>query len=480
MKNNKTLLYLTIGIFFSVVLSTFFSCEVQEDFSYKKSNSNTPLTINAWEFIQQNDSLALLEEAITLTGIQSFYEATEKKTFIAPTNEAFKNYLANNSYQDLSEVPVPILRNALKYHIVNAVVSFDDPNISERNNPLPYTSENGQTVFLSRTSGYTGLINEGTNKQWTIITSNIKPTNGVVHILDDIIFFSARLTPASPDPDIVRDTIYPIADSYVNGGGSSGRNYGSEDRIKVKSASNKDYLRKGFLMFNLKDFTKEGVIVEMNLELNVKFTAAKGIDFDILAVQDTTWTESGITFDNAPFPTTDPIASITTSKISAFQFDILDYYKALTHNGKVAFMLDQENLKDETDEFWTKENTGGNLPSMLIARFATGNTTLVIERNTGFTVNSGEAYALNSNVLEVSGATAADISFTIQQAPQNGWFIRGASVLQAGESFTQEDVDVMNVVYINNGNGTDDKITVTTKDKAGASLPAFDINITVQ
>ena len=233
-------------------------------------------------------------------------------------------------------------------------------------------------------------------------------------------------------------------------------------------------------MFNLKDFTKEGVIVEMNLELNVKFTAAKGIDFDILAVQDTTWTESGITFDNAPFPTTDPIASITTSKVSAFQFDILDYYKALTHNGKVAFMLDQENLKDETDEFWTKENTGGNLPSMLIARFATGNTTLVIERNTGFTVNSGEAYALNSNVLEVSGATAADISFTIQQAPQNGWFIRGASVLQAGESFTQEDVDVMNVVYINNGNGTDDKITVTTKDKAGASLPAFDINITVQ
>ncbi len=89
MKNNKTLLYLTIGIFFSVVLSTFFSCEVQEDFSYKKSDSSS-LTVNAWEFIQQNDSLALLEEAITLTGIQSFYETAEKKTFIAPTNEAFK------------------------------------------------------------------------------------------------------------------------------------------------------------------------------------------------------------------------------------------------------------------------------------------------------------------------------------------------------------------------------------------------------
>ncbi|WP_299670417.1 DNRLRE domain-containing protein [uncultured Polaribacter sp.] len=480
MKNNKILLYAAMGVFFSVVLSAFFSCEIQEDFSYKNSGSTAELDINAWAYIQKNDSLALLEEAIKLTETQNLYESSSKRTFIAPTNEAFKKYLTDNSYQDLSEVPVPILRNAIKYHIVNAVVSFDDPNISERNNPLPYPSENGQTIYLSRTSAYTGLINEGTNKQWEIITSNLKPTNGVIHVLSSIVYFSARSTSNTPDPEVVRDTIFAIADTYVNGGSNSGTNYGSADRIRVKSAANTDFLRKGFLMFNLKDFDKPGVVVEMNLELDVKFTAAKGIDFDIYEVKDTLWTEVGINFNNAPFPTTDRIATITTSKIATFEFDLIDYYKGLTHNGKIAFMLDQEEGKDETDEFWTKENTGGNNAPMLIARFASGNTTLIIEKNTGFSVASGEAYALNKNVLEVSGSIPADISFSIQQAPQNGWLVRGASILQVGDSFTQEDIDVMNVVYINNGTGTQDAITVAGKDKAGATLAAFDINITIQ
>ena len=482
MKNNKILMYFTFGIFFSIVLSTIFSCEIQEDFSYNNSDSNAPLGINAWEYIQKNDSLALLEEAITLTGTQSFYESNTKRTFIAPTNEAFKKYLLDNSYQDLSEVPVPILRNAIKYHIVNAVVSFDDPNISERNNPLPYPSENGQTIYLSRTSAYAGLINEGTNKQWEIVTSNLKPTNGVIHVLSSIVYFSARSTSTTPDAEVVRDTIFAIADTYVNGGTSSGSNFGTDNIFKVKSAANTSFLRKGFLMFNLKDFDKPGVIVDMNLELAVKFTAAKGIDFNIFEVKDTLWSEVGITFDNAPFSAvnTAPIATITTSKIAKFEFNVIEYYKTLTHNGKVAMMIDQEDGKDETDEFYTKENTLGQYPPMLIARFASGNTVLVIEKNTGFTVNSGEAYALNKNVLEVTGSIPADISFTIQQAPQNGWLIRGASVLQAGQSFTQEDINVMNVVYINNGNGTQDKITVDGKDKAGATLSPFDINITIQ
>ena len=38
----------------------------------------------------------------------------------------------------------------------------------------------------------------------------------------------------------------------------------------------------------------------------------------------------------------------------------------------------------------------------------------------------------------------------------------------------------MNVVYINNGNGTQDTIIVDGKDKAGATLSAFNINIAVQ
>ncbi len=481
MKNNKPILYVIITIFFACLTSVFYSCEIQESFSYKDSNSNAPLGVNAWEFIQKTDSLSLFEEAIKLTNTQNLYESSSNRTFIAPSNKAFEDYLQDNSYTDLSEVPVPILRNTIKYHVVNATVSFDDPSISERNNPLPYMSENGQIIYLSRTSGYTGLINEGTNKQWEIFTSNLKATNGIIHILPSIVFFSARSTSIEGPDEIVRDTIFPIADTYINGGSNSSRNYGNDVRMRLKNVTgNGTYDRKVFLMYNLKDLTKEGIIVDFKLEMAVRFTAAKGIDIDVYNVQDTLWTEQGLTFNNATIPTTPPVSTITSSKVDTFEFDMLDYFNGLDSNGRISLMIDQEAGRDETDEFHSKENTDGFFAPMLIARYASGGTTLIIEKNTGFSVNSGEAYVLNNNVLEVSGSIPADVSFTIQQAPLNGWLVRGASILQVGESFTQEDIDAMNVVYINNGNGTQDTIIVDGKDKAGAILDPFSINITVQ
>lgn len=482
MENKNLKLCGLLGIFLIVLTTVFYSCEIQEDFSYEYSNSNAPLGVNAWEFIQKHDSLNLLEEAIKLTNTQSLYESSSTRTFIAPTNEAFKDYLNDNSYQDLSEVPVPILRNAIKYHIVNARVSFDDPDISERNNPLPYMSENGQTLFLSRTSGYTGLINEGTNKQWEIVTSNLKATNGIIHVVPSIVYFSARNTASEgPDAEIVRDTIFPIADTYINGGSNSGRNYGNDVRMRLKNVTGSGaYDRKVFLMYDLKDFTKEGVIVDFKLEVAVSFTAAKGIDIDVYNVQDTLWTEQGLTFDNANIPTTQPVSTITSSKVDKFEFDMIDYFNGLNHNGRISLMIDQEAGRDETDDFHSKENTGGFFPPMLIARYASGDTTLIIENNTGFSVNSGEAYVLNNDIIQVSGALPGDMRFTIEQAPQNGWLVRGATILQIGDIFTQGDIDAMNVVYINNGSGTQDTITVSGKDKSGATLDSFNIDVTIE
>lgn len=482
MKNYKINAFAKIGVFFTLACGMFVSCEIQDGFSYKNSNSNTPLGVTAWDYIQSHDSLNLLQEAIKLTNTQDLYEISTGKTFIAPTNGAFKQYLKNNSYQSLSEVPVPILRNALKYHVVEGTVSFDDPKLMESNKPIAYTSENGQTLFLSHRSDFTGVVNEGTSKQWDIMTSNLKALNGVIHVIPSIVYFSA-LTSGSdtPDASIVRDTIYPIADTYVNGGSLSTRNFGKDPLLKLKNVTGRgDYDRKSFLMYDLKDFKKEGVIVDLKLEVPVSFTAAKGIDLYVYNIQDTLWTEMGLNFDNATFPTTPPVATITSSKISKFEFSMIDYYKGLDYNGRVSFMLDQEAGKDETDEFHSRDNTKGFKGPMLIARFASGNTILNIDKNTGITLASGENFAFNNGVLQVSGSPAADIKFIIKELPQFGWLVRGANILKVGDSFTQEDVDVMNLLYINNGSGSSDTIVVSAEDKAGASLEDFNIMVTIQ
>lgn len=173
---------------FALIL-LFTQCEIQKDYEYEYNNPGGKLTVNAWEYIQQTDSLSLLEAAITATGLQSLYTGTTDKTFIAPRNSAFRTYMKTNKYTSISAIPVATLQSVIKYHIVKARVIFSDPEMLA-NNPIAYETESGQVMYLSRNTSYQGLINYGTKKSWTIITSNLEPTNGVLHVTADVVYLS--------------------------------------------------------------------------------------------------------------------------------------------------------------------------------------------------------------------------------------------------------------------------------------------------
>lgn len=175
-------------MFSAFLILVFNQCEIQKDFDYVYSNSGGKLTVNAWQFIQQTDSLSLLEAAITTAGLQDLYTGTTDKTFITPRNSAFRTYMKTNKYTSISAIPLATLQNVIKYHVVKARVIFSDPTITLSDNPVAYTTENGQVMYLSRNSSYQGLINQGTKKSWTIITSNIEPTNGVIHVTADVVY----------------------------------------------------------------------------------------------------------------------------------------------------------------------------------------------------------------------------------------------------------------------------------------------------
>lgn len=177
------LLPLTLAVMFA-------SCEIQEDYEYVYGNPGGKVNMTAWEFIQTTDSLSLLEEAITATGLQSLYSGTTVRTFIAPRNSAFRAFMKTNSYANISAIPVAALETVLKYHVVNAKVIFTDPELLQSDKPISYPTESGAVMFLSHNTSYQGLINQGTKKSWTIITSNIEPTNGVIHVTADIVYLS--------------------------------------------------------------------------------------------------------------------------------------------------------------------------------------------------------------------------------------------------------------------------------------------------
>jgi len=313
-------------LMFSIFLIALFTqCEIQENFDYKTSNPGGKLNITAWEFIQQTDSLSLMEEAISVAGFQDMFMGSSERTFFIPRNEAFREFLKTNGYNRFSEIPVPILKYMLLYHIVEGKVLFSDPAFYTSNVPVAYETENGQQIYLSRNTNYQGIINQGTNKSWTIITSNIEPANGAIHISPSVLYFSAITGNTTvPDPTIVSDTIYAIQDTYINGGNQKDVNFGSNILIKVKDVDGMgDYDRKTFLMFDLKDIKKEGKLRDARVEVGVNFTHAKGLRLSIFEVPDTTWSEMSMTWNNAP-AASDEISHIITTKVSVFKWDSKD------------------------------------------------------------------------------------------------------------------------------------------------------------
>lgn len=178
-----------IGLSFMAFL--FSQCEIQKNYEYEYSQSTGgKLGVTAWQYIQATDSLSLMAQAITAAGMQDYYSGSTEYTFIVPRNSAFRSYMKTNKYSGISAIPVATLQSILGYHIVKDKVLFSDPALSLANNPIEYQTVSGQVMYLSHNTNYQGLINQGTKKSWTIITSNLQPTNGVIHVTDAIVYLS--------------------------------------------------------------------------------------------------------------------------------------------------------------------------------------------------------------------------------------------------------------------------------------------------
>lgn len=192
MKKIQPKVHIRLAMMTILLISVFTRCEIQDNFEYQPSPTNPNLNMTAWEFIQErSDIMSTMAEAITRAAMQDYYSQEKGYTYILPRNNAWKKYLTANKYASVQEIPVEQLQSALKYHLVKGKVNFSNPDeFKNPNEPIAYQTESGSVMYLSRSTNYQGLINQGTKKQWTIITSNLEATNGTLHVVDDVVFLS--------------------------------------------------------------------------------------------------------------------------------------------------------------------------------------------------------------------------------------------------------------------------------------------------
>lgn len=100
------------------------------------------------------------------------------------------------------------------------------------------------------------------------------------------------------------NTLTPTADAYVRAGRYADTNYGSVNGLIVKKVSNDSnsiYNRAAYLKFDLSSVTVAPSSATLTLTVNsISNPATSSETVQFYSVADTTWTESGITWNNAP------------------------------------------------------------------------------------------------------------------------------------------------------------------------------------
>jgi len=168
--------------------------------SCSSDSSNSPGTIA--EIASQNPNLSTLVSALNKTGLTTTFNSAGDYTVFAPTNDKFQAFLSANGFANLDAVPVALLTEVLKNHVLTG--SFYSSELStgyvktlakglaSSTNTLSMFIEVGTTVKLNG-----GAANNGAS----VVTADIEASNGVIHIVDHVIGLPTVVNHAIANPN---------------------------------------------------------------------------------------------------------------------------------------------------------------------------------------------------------------------------------------------------------------------------------------
>lgn len=118
MLNQRTLIAFT-GILFIL----FAGCNTFEEKEIYKRPEWLPGKL--YTTISVNDKLTMFAECIKLSGLDTIINVSGSWCVFAPSNEAMKDYLLENQYANISEIPIDKLERLVEFHIVQSPWSFE-------------------------------------------------------------------------------------------------------------------------------------------------------------------------------------------------------------------------------------------------------------------------------------------------------------------------------------------------------------------
>ncbi len=169
-----TIKFSKLTLILAFVLPTFFMACGDDDVD------PTPADPSIVEIATGDEQFSTLVTALTRVGLVSVLEGDGPFTVFAPTNDAF-----TASGVDLDALSDAELTDVLLYHVLGAEVNAND--IAEGQTYASTASTSGpdgtQLSLLIEKTGAAVKLNDAVN----VTTANVEATNGIIHIVDNVI-----------------------------------------------------------------------------------------------------------------------------------------------------------------------------------------------------------------------------------------------------------------------------------------------------
>ena len=268
------------------------------------------------------------------------------------------------------------------------------------------------------------------------------------------------------------------ADAYIRGGSAAGSNFGADPSLVVKGSSNESFARKSLLKFDLTQSTGVSSAI-----LYLYGSAQQSMNVDVYALASDSWSESTVTWSNAPaFGSS--VADFTVQTVDQwYQIDLTSLVQSELAGDKVLSLgLTDDAVLVKNVNFFSKENVQTEYKPYLsvvesIASKETLNVTIGEDAYVRGGTNAGINYG-SENVMVVKDSPTND-TFTRRaylnfDLPTINGVIESAVLHFSGQIASGSAFDIE--VYGTTDSWNESTITWNNAPAAGSLVGAVDIS----
>lgn len=140
-----------------------------------------PPTKTIYQLISEDPTLSKIKAEIDLNAdLKAKLEGPGTLTFFAPNDFAMDAILTTLSLTDFTSISPSTLSLVLNYHLANSVV-YD----ADMTDQKTITTNQGENITVEVTTTGAKKLKTGATTSGTVVTADLKATNGVLHVVGD-------------------------------------------------------------------------------------------------------------------------------------------------------------------------------------------------------------------------------------------------------------------------------------------------------